>query len=185
MTDAKKMQEAAAKLVEDALKDAGDHPTANAMRRVYADLAAAIRALPLPPQPQVADDVAGDRKDVLIQILEGQLKEGDGERIKLAACLLEERLNHIETRARAEKAEARATAEQKKREKAEGEVERLREYHAASEVIIAIEAEWKQRKTDGLLDGSNIFNLTDKLTEAEARLHRARAALTPKGADHE
>lgn len=51
------------------------------------------------------------------------LKEGDGERIKIAACLLEERINHIETRARAEKAEA--------------EVARLRE--ALTELITCVE----------------------------------------------
>ena len=58
------------------------------------------------------------------------------------------------------------------------EVERLREYYRASEDIAQVADEWKRRKAQGLLVGPNIFNLTDKMTAAEARLFSARAALS-------
>lgn len=63
-------------------------------------------------------------------------------------------------------------------DRAEAENARLREYYRASEAISAIEHEWRQRKSgaDGVLDGQNILNLTDKLTTAEILLYRARAA---------
>jgi hypothetical protein len=37
--------DAAAGLIQTSIDDAGDHPTAQAMRRIFADRAAAIRAL--------------------------------------------------------------------------------------------------------------------------------------------
>lgn len=60
----------------------------------------------------------------------------------------------------------------------EAKNELLLEYYQSGEEIAAIEHEWRARKANGrLLDGPNIFNLTDKLTAAEARLFAARAAI--------
>lgn len=63
-------------------------------------------------------------------------------------------------------------------ERLRAENARLLEYYRASEAMVAIEHEWRSRKANGgLLDGPSIFNLTEKLTSVEARLHTARAIL--------
>lgn len=60
----------------------------------------------------------------------------------------------------------------------EAKNELLLAYYRAGEDIAAIEHGRLSRKAKGeLLDGQNIFNITDKLTAAEARLFAARAAI--------
>lgn len=112
-----------------------------------------LTAANLPPQPPLADDVAGPYGTP--SWLKTQVDQA--QRAAEIACRHEaemrEKLHEANRRANA--AEARATAEQKNREKAEAEVARLRE---ALQTLDVGEG-WAA--------------------------HVARAALTPKGADHE
>lgn len=91
----------------------------------------------------------------------GQIKISINQAERSVACL-----NNINERS------------QKRISDLEAKNELLLAYYRAGEDIAAIEHEWRSRKAKGeLLDGPNIFNLTDKLTSAEARLFVARAAL--------